>query len=146
MPFTYAIPLSTFDDLLDKVKPALRSEVTQRLRTEIHADLARRMTGPDIGTPTGWARTYYDSTVAHGDILFYSPFDYHDAVEKTGAPRPTLSSILFPKQGLMKDPQAMLLLRNQKWRYPGDAGNGIFAASVNAVLARKEQLLREYRQ
>lgn len=146
MPFSYSIPLSTFNDLLDKVKPALRAEVTERLRTEIHADLARRMIGPDIGTPTGWARTFYDSTVAHGDIIFYSPEDYEETLRKTGAPRPTLSSYLFPKQGLMKDPQAMLKMRDQRWRYPGDGGNGIFAAAVNAVLARQEQLLREYRQ
>ena len=146
MPFSYAVPLSTFQSLLDEVDPALRGEMLARLKTEIHADLARRMTGPDMATPTGWARTYFDSTIAHGDMIFYSPMDYAQVVEKTGAPRPTLASVMFPRPGMMQDPQATLIIRNRAWRYPGGGGGGTFSQAVNTVLARSRPIIKEFKE
>ena len=146
MPFSYAVPLSTFDHLLNKVDKSRHQEFLQRIKSEIHADLGRRMTAPDMATPTGWARTFFDSTIAHGDLIFYSPMDYEQVVEKTGAPRPTLSTIMFPVEGMKQDPQTMLLIRNSSWRYPGDAGDGMFSQSVSAVLSSAHALVKEFRR
>lgn len=146
MAFTYAVPLPTFEPLLRQIDGSLHSEFLEALRQRIHEDLGRRLTGPDSGTLAGQARVYFDSNIAHGDMLFYSPVTYDEAIEKTGAPRETLSHFLFSRGSLMRDPEAMLLIRQRSWRYPGDAGNGIFAQSVNSVVAKSRDLLDEYKK
>ena len=145
MSFSYAVPLSTFNELFTATDSKRHPELIERLRTEIHADLARRMTGPDIATPMGWLRTAFDSSVVHGDIVFYSMLDFHDAVETTGSPQYALRRPMFPLPGLKEKPQAQLLLKLRGWRYPGGGGDGIFAQSVNTVLARSDKLVEEYR-
>jgi hypothetical protein len=146
MAFTYAVPITTFDSVLRDVDRSLHSEFLERMRQEIHAHIARRMAGPDIGTITGQARTYFDSSIAHGDMLFYSPMSYEEATQKTGAPRETLSHFLFKKSGLGMDPQSMLLIRQRSWRYPGDGGGGLFAQAVNAVVAASKPIVNEYKK
>lgn len=139
MPFTYAVPLSAFRDLFSVTDVSLHPELTERLRTEIHADLERRLLGPQMGTPTGQALTAISSAVTGGDILFYSPLEYADAAEKVGR---TFNQEPLPS---LLQPPAESLTRSQ-WRYPGMGGNGVFAASVNAVLANAQPLARDFRR
>lgn len=146
MPFAYAVPLSTFNALFAAVDRERHGELAERLRMEIHGDLVRHMAGPDIGTPTGWMRTAIDSSIAHGDILFYSMLDFEEAAAATGVEGHTLRRPLFPLPGLRELPQAQLLLKHRSWRYPGDAAGGVFAQSVNAVLARAQTLVEEYKR
>ena len=141
----YAVPLSVFDRHLRHLRPHQHQEFLDRVRTEIHADLARRLQGPDLATPTGWGRTAFDTHIAHGQLLIYSPYDYEETAERMGAPRPGLASILWPLPGLQKDPQTLRQIIDDRWRYPGDAGKGIFAQSVNSVLAQAPRLVREFR-
>lgn len=144
MPFAYAVPLSTFSDLFGAVDPNRHHELTERLRAEIHADLARRLIGPDISTPTGWARTHYESVIAHGDIIFYGLNDFEEAAAASGKPNATVRRPLVPVPGLDSYPQTELLLKNRSWRYPGEAAGGVFAASVNGVLANSRRLVTEF--
>ena len=146
MAFTYAVPVDTFKSLLQNIEQSLHSELLERLRKEIHAHIGRHLAGPDIGTIAGQARTYFDSSIAHGDMLFYSPMSYDEVRERTGAPRETLSHFLFEKSGLMRDPQAMLLIKQRSWRYPGDAVGGMFSRAVNTVMAASQPIVDEFKR
>jgi hypothetical protein len=127
MPFSYTVPLSAFSDLYKATDPALHPELTERLRIEIHADLARRVSGQSLMTAMGPSSTSFDSVGTSDEIVFYGD-------ELTG-PRTRLTAA--PRQGAE---MASGLGANTSWRYPGDAGNGLFAASVNSVMAKSGSL------
>jgi hypothetical protein len=142
MPFTYAVPLSTFQDLFRVTDKALHPELTRRLKTEIQGDVSRRLAGPRIGTLMGQHQTSIEAVEAHGDILFYSPMEFAAAAASTGQPQPLVSAA---KPGLGSPVAGALAVSDRKWRYPGDAAGGVFSQSVNAVLARSHILINEFK-
>lgn len=141
MAFAYVVPLSAFQSLFNDVIPGLRHELAERLRAEIHADVARRLIGPGTYTAMGRLDTAFDSVVSGSDIVFFSHLDFEAAARATGDPR----SSLFIGPRPAPQPQTLRQLMDRRWRYPGDGGNGVFASSVNAVAARAHVLRDEFR-
>jgi hypothetical protein len=144
MAFYYAVPLTAFQPLFDVVNPSLHDELTERLRVEIHAELARRLREPTLSTQVGDENTYFDSRVAHGDIVFYSTGDDEEVAEKNGQPRSALTD-MFAQPGLEEPERDTLLIREQTTRYRGDMPDGLFSRSVRAVMARARTLANEFR-
>ena len=70
----------------------------------------------------GPSSTSFDSIGTSDEIVFYGD-------ELTG-PRTRLTAA--PRQGVA---MAEGLGSRTSWRYPGDGGGGVFAASVNAVMS-----------
>jgi hypothetical protein len=143
MAFYYAVPLSAFQPLFDVVSPSLHDELTERLRVDIHAELARRLNDPMLFTQVGAENTYFDSGVAHGDIIFYSAGDDEEVAEKNGQTRTALTN-MFAQPGL-EEPKRELLIREQTTRYRGDMPDGLFPRSVKTVMSRARNLAYEFR-
>lgn len=137
MAFTYTVPLSVFAPLFSVVDRSLHGDLSERLRAEIDADLGRRLLPPGVGAVTSAAQTGINSTVVGDNIVLFSDDDLQDAIKARG-------------RGLGNNPRAELTapvknaLSGDRWRYPGGAGNGLLAASVNAVISGSQTLAREY--
>lgn len=132
MAFSYTVPLSVFSDLFEHTDRALHPELAERLRVEIHADIARRLSGPGLLTAMGPQSTPFDSMQTGDDLVFYG--------ENLTGPRDHLTAA--PRQGRE---MARGLGANQKGRYPDPAlAGGAFAAAVNSVLASSFILRREF--
>lgn len=132
MTFSYTVPLSVFSDIFQHTDRALYPELIERLRVEIHADVARRLSGPGLITAMGPQSTPFDSMQTGDNIVFYG--------ESLTGPRDHLTAA--PRQGRE---MARGLGMNQEGRYPDPAlGGGVFVAAVNAVLASSYALRKEF--
>ena len=146
LPFSYAIPLSVFSELFSSTDHSLKSELSERLRSEIHSSVSQVMTGPKLQTMYGVSSGPFESSVFGDSIVIYSPNEFSEAVAKAGQPSPGLfgtsnpvgRSVLSGKPGKLSGADA--------WRYPGSAGGGMFAAAVNRVISRQSVLREEFQK
>ena len=129
MAFSYTVPLPVFSEIYHRTDPVLHPELTERLRVEIHADVARRLSQGSLFTAMGPQATSFDSMQTGNELLFYG--------EDLTGPRDHLT--VAPKQG---SEMASGLGQNQKGRYPDPSvGGGAFAASVKAVPVQPDSFL-----
>jgi hypothetical protein len=134
--------------LLSQVDPRLHPEFLERLKTEIHADLTRRMKTPGtFKRPTGALADSIQSWVSGRGIELYSDLDYAKFIEEGTLPRrPKLTfagkTVGIPGVGPRRISWKSLM--DGKWFYPGMAGKGLFRTSASEVLARAGTLVREY--
>lgn len=130
--FVYTVPLTAFSALFRAVDSSLHADLADTLRTEIHADIARRRAaGRAVGTTMGPEDGGVSSALVGGDLVFTVSEDTRATPFSSRRP-------VSPRRSV----ESFRDVTVSENRWPGN-GRGL-ATSVNAVLAAAPRLAVAY--